>query len=89
MARPREEVAEALADALSDRNKGLVFDDENLTVGEYLDRWLSDCVRGSVRLAQCRKSQTNQRSRGRTHRRSGQVVRSYAGRTRRAPLECS
>jgi integrase len=45
----RAEVANKLADALSDRNKGLVFDDENMTVGEYLDRWLSDCVRGSVR----------------------------------------
>jgi len=45
----REEVAQELADALSNRNKGLVFDDENMTVGEYLERWLSDCVRGSVR----------------------------------------
>lgn len=44
----REEVAEKLANALSDRNKGLVFDDANMTVGEYLDLWLFDCVRGSV-----------------------------------------
>ena len=28
---------------------GIVFDDENLTVGEYLDRWLTDSVRGTVR----------------------------------------
>ena len=34
----REEVAEKLTHALSDRNKGLVFDDENITVGEYLER---------------------------------------------------
>jgi len=44
----REKVAEKLANALSDRNKGLVFDDANMTVGEYLDLWLFDCVRGSV-----------------------------------------
>jgi hypothetical protein len=30
----REEVAEKLVDTLSDRNKGLVFDDENTSVGE-------------------------------------------------------
>lgn len=47
----REDVAAKLADALSDRNKGLVFDDENMTVGEYLERWLSDCVRGTVRAS--------------------------------------
>jgi integrase len=45
----REDVAEKLADALSERNKGIVLDDENITVAEYLDRWLKDCVRGSVR----------------------------------------
>ena len=45
----REEVAEALAKALADRADGLVFDDENVTVGEYLDSWLKGSVRGSVR----------------------------------------
>jgi integrase len=45
----RENVAEKLADALSDRNKGIVFDDENMTVTEFFDRWLSDAVRGTVR----------------------------------------
>ncbi len=44
----REEVAEKLADALSDRNKGIVYDDENTTVGEYLDTWLKGLT-GSVR----------------------------------------
>jgi integrase len=34
--------------ALEDRDKGIVYDSENLTVGEYLDRWL-EAVRGSVR----------------------------------------
>src|SRR5215217_432997 len=45
----REEVAAKLADALSDRNKGLVFDADDLKVGEYVDRWLSDSLRDTVR----------------------------------------
>jgi integrase len=45
----RHDVAAKLTKAMSDRDSGLVFDDENMTVGEFLDRWLSDCVRGSVR----------------------------------------
>ena len=39
-----------LAKALSDREGGLVFDADSLTVGEYLDRWLNDSVRDTVRL---------------------------------------
>jgi integrase len=45
----RSEVAKKLAKAVADRDGGLVFDDEKMTVGEYLDRWLSDAVRGTVR----------------------------------------
>lgn len=45
----RREVRDKLAKALADRADGIVFDDENMTVGEYLKRWLSDCVRGTVR----------------------------------------
>jgi integrase len=45
----RQEVAAKLANALSDREGGLVFDAGNLTVGEYLDRWLSHSVRDTVR----------------------------------------
>jgi integrase len=48
-AKKREDVADKLAKALSDRADGLVFDDEDLTVEEYLKRWLSDSARGSVR----------------------------------------
>jgi integrase len=47
--RTREKVADELAKALTDRANGLVFDDENMTVGEYLDSWLKGSVRGSVR----------------------------------------
>src|SRR5215213_9578049 len=45
----RKEVADKLAKALSQRAEGIVIDDKNLTLGEYLDRWLSDVVRGTVR----------------------------------------
>ena len=45
----RKEAAEKLTKAMADRDGGLVFDDKNQTVGEYLDRWLNDAVRGSVK----------------------------------------
>jgi integrase len=45
----RDEVRRKLTEAMANRDKGLIYDDENLTVGEYLDRWLSDSVRGTVR----------------------------------------
>ncbi len=47
----RKEAAEKLAKAMADRDGGLIFDAENLTVGEYLNRWLSDSVRGTVRVS--------------------------------------
>lgn len=45
----RKEVASKLAKAISDREGGLAFDAGNLTLGEYLYRWLKDSVRGAVR----------------------------------------
>jgi integrase len=45
----RGEASEKLTAALATRNGGMVFDDENLNVGEYLERWLNKSVRGSVR----------------------------------------
>lgn len=45
----REDVRDELAKAMANRADGLVFDDENLTVGEYMDSWLKGSVRGSVR----------------------------------------
>ncbi len=44
-----KDVETALAKARGDTARGIVFDDEGLTVGEYLDRWLRDAVRGTVR----------------------------------------
>jgi integrase len=45
----RGEVRQKLTKAMADRDGGLIFDDENTSVGEFLDKWLSDCVRDSVR----------------------------------------
>jgi integrase len=44
-----EDVAEKLADALSNRNKGLIFEGEDQTLSAYLDRWLNGSVKGSVK----------------------------------------
>jgi integrase len=45
----RQEVAAKLAKALSDRENGLVFDADNLRLGEYLEQWLENSVRDTVR----------------------------------------
>src|ERR687889_1902703 len=47
----REEVRRKLAKAMADRDSGLVFDAGSLTVGEYLDRWVKDSVRATVRTS--------------------------------------
>lgn len=47
--RTRAEVAAKLAKALSDREGGLNFDAEGLTLGKYMARWLADSVRDTVR----------------------------------------
>jgi integrase len=45
----RDEVHDKLIEALGHRAQGLVFDAGNLTVREYLTRWLKDSVKGTVR----------------------------------------
>ncbi len=45
----RAEVSRRLTEAMGDRDRGLVYHAGNLTVGEYLARWLEDSVRGTVR----------------------------------------
>src|SRR5829696_9067127 len=47
----RAEARDKLAKALSDRIDGIVYDDENMTVGEYLEVWLKGSVYGSVRTS--------------------------------------
>src|SRR5919202_1599684 len=46
--RTRQEVADKLARALSDRTQGLTFDAGSLKLSEYLDRWLPN-IRDTVR----------------------------------------
>ncbi len=46
--RTRQEAAARLTKALAAADGTLVFDDEDLTVGEYLKRWINDSVRGDV-----------------------------------------
>src|SRR5215211_8891774 len=47
----RKEVAEKLTKRMADRDSGLIFDAGKMTLGEYLDRWLSDSVKGTVRVS--------------------------------------
>ena len=47
--RKYKEVENKLAEARGDAARGLVFDADNLKVGEYLDRWLADSVADTVR----------------------------------------
>jgi integrase len=44
----KAEVKTALRNLLADRDQGVAYDSENLSVGGYLDRWL-DAVKGTVR----------------------------------------
>lgn len=45
----KEEARKALREARAGADQGLLFDAANLTVGEYLDRWLADSVRDTVK----------------------------------------
>jgi integrase len=47
--RKYKDVQKKLAEAMGDAARGIVVDDKNLTVSEYLDRFLEDVQRGSVR----------------------------------------
>jgi integrase len=48
-AKTRKLAAEKLTKAMADRDGGFVFDDKNLTLSDFLDLWLSDCVKDTVR----------------------------------------
>jgi integrase len=45
----RAEAAAKLAKAIADRDGGVAFDTSRVTLGEYLERWLSDAVRDTVK----------------------------------------
>jgi integrase len=49
-AKSQAEARRKLTEALADRDRGLTYDAEGLTVEGYLARWLEDSVRGSVKV---------------------------------------
>ena len=57
----RAMVAEKLTKAMADRDGGFVFDAGSLTVEEYLNRWLTDSLRGTVRASTCERHEINVR----------------------------
>jgi integrase len=57
----RAVVAEKLSKAIAARSSGFVSDVGNLTLGEYLDRWLADSLRGTVRASTCERHEINVR----------------------------
>ena len=48
-AKTRKEVSDKLTDALAQVKKGITADADALTAGTFIERWLEDSVRGSVR----------------------------------------
>src|SRR5215207_9036478 len=50
-AKTRKLAAEKLTKAIADRDGGMVFDDENLTLSDFLNIWLSDCVKDTIRVS--------------------------------------
>jgi integrase len=49
-AKSQAEARRKLTEALADRDRGLTYDAEGLTLEGYLARWLEDSVRGSVKV---------------------------------------
>ncbi len=45
-----EECRKKLTEAQSNKDKGLNFDSSNVSVGEYLNRWLTDSVQDTVKI---------------------------------------
>src|SRR5919199_4017282 len=48
-AKRKSDAERALRDAMTDADRGFVFEGGTLTVVEYLNRWLADSVQGTVR----------------------------------------
>jgi len=48
-AKTRKEASEKLTEALAQAHKGITADAGTMTVGAFIERWLEDSVRGSVR----------------------------------------
>ena len=45
----RAEVSRKLTEAMADRDGGFLYDAGKLAIGEYLDRWFADSVKGTVK----------------------------------------
>jgi integrase len=43
-----KDIEQKLAEAKGDAARGMVYDDENMTVSEWLATWLQDSVKGNV-----------------------------------------
>src|SRR5215204_337198 len=48
-AKTKTETEQKLRQAMTDADRGLTFDAGGLRLGDYLDRWLSDSVKDTVR----------------------------------------
>src|SRR4051812_10420124 len=46
--RKYKEVQRKLAEAMGDAARGIVFDDENMNVSNYMTRWLEDSAKGDL-----------------------------------------
>ena len=57
----RQEVSEKLTKAMADRDGGLVYDAGSMSVGEYLNGWLKDSLRGTVRASTVERHEINVR----------------------------
>jgi integrase len=47
----REDVREKLTKAIADRDGGIILGHQNMSVADYIERWLRDSVKGSVRTS--------------------------------------
>jgi integrase len=52
--RTYKEVERKLAVVMGDAARGIVYDDENQTVGKYITRWLSDSAKHAVKATSYR-----------------------------------
>jgi integrase len=57
-AKTRKEAGEKLTDALANTQKGITADAGARTVGTFIERWLEDSVRGSVRQSTYQRNES-------------------------------
>lgn len=57
----RADVSKKLTKAMADRDGGIVYDAGTMSVEAYLNRWLKDSVRGTVRVSTVERHEINVR----------------------------